>query len=190
MPQEQDLVEVLRMRRRTKGSVVSDSSPEPEEAEPVKHEVIDVDAGPEEDEPMEVDDLPREPSMELEFRQNNFQSSTKLDALMRDLREYKIFPMLKRSHGKGRLRDEDPAMRAVVFSQFTSFLDLIEVALDRDKFPWVRLDGSCSQKQRGKALKLFASTSEKPRIFIISLRAGGVGLNLTSANHVFMVSPL
>jgi DNA repair protein RAD5 len=79
-------------------------------------------------------------------------------------------------------------MRAVVFSQFTGFLDLIEVALDRDKFPWVRLDGSCSQKQRSKALKLFASTSDRPRIFLISLRAGGVGLNLTSANHVFMVS--
>jgi len=79
-------------------------------------------------------------------------------------------------------------MRAVVFSQFTGFLDLIEIALDRDKFPWVRLDGSCSQKQRTKALKLFASDSNKPRIFIISLRAGGVGLNLTSANHVFMVS--
>jgi hypothetical protein len=88
-------VEVLRTLRRTKGSVVSDSSPEPEETEPVKHEVIDVDAGSEEDEPMEVDDLPREPSMELEFRQNNFQSSTKLDALMRDLREYKILPILK-----------------------------------------------------------------------------------------------
>jgi hypothetical protein len=94
--QEHDLVEVLRTRRRTKGSVVSDSSPEPEEVEPVKHEVIDVDAGSEaEEETMEVHDLPREPSMELEFRQNNFQSSTKLNALMRDLREYKIVPRLK-----------------------------------------------------------------------------------------------
>jgi SNF2 family DNA or RNA helicase len=74
-----------------------------------------------------------------------------------------------------------------VFSQFTGFLDLIEIALDRDKFPWVRLDGSMSEKQRTKALKQFSTPSEKPRVFIISLRAGGVGLNLTSANHVFMV---
>ena len=87
----------------------------------------------------------------------------------------------------GRLREEDPSLRAVVFSQFTGFLDLIEIALDRDKFPWVRLDGSMSEKQRTKALKQFSTPSEKPRIFIISLRAGGVGLNLTSANHVFMV---
>jgi hypothetical protein len=94
--QEHDLVEVLRTRRKTKGSVVSDSSPEPEEVEPIKHEVIDVDAGPEDEEdPMEVDNLPREPSMELEFRQNNFQSSTKLDALMRDLREYKEYSILQ-----------------------------------------------------------------------------------------------
>jgi DNA repair protein RAD5 len=87
----------------------------------------------------------------------------------------------------GRLREGDASLRAVIFSQFTGFLNLIEIALDRDKFPWVRLDGSMSEKQRTKALKQFSTPSEKPRIFIISLRAGGVGLNLTSANHVFMV---
>lgn len=168
---EHELIEVLKTRRRTRGSVVSDSSPEPEERKPTSNEVIDVDASTDE-EPMEIDDAIREPSVEVTYRRNNFQSSTKLDALMRDLR---------------RLRNEDPNIRAVVFSQFTGFLDLIEVALDRDKFPWVRLDGSMSQKQRTKALKLFSTKSDKPRIFIISLRAGGVGLNLTSANHVFMM---
>lgn len=89
--------------------------------------------------------------------------------------------MVDAHSGIGRLHDEDPNMRAVVFSQFTGFLDLIEIALDRDKFPWVRLDGSMSEKQRTKALKLFSTNSDKPRIFIISLRAGGVGLNLTKA---------
>jgi DNA repair protein RAD5 len=78
----------------------------------------------------------------------------------------------------GRLREQDPALKAIVFSQFTGFLDLIEVVLDRDDFPWIRLDGSMSEKQRTKVLKTFATPSEHPRIFIISLRAGGVGLNV------------
>jgi DNA repair protein RAD5 len=87
----------------------------------------------------------------------------------------------------GTLRDQDPLLHAVVFSQFTGFLDLIEIALDRDKIPWLRLDGSMSQTQRSKVLREFSSPSKSPRIFLISLRAGGVGLNLTTANYVFMV---
>lgn len=87
-------MEVFRTRRRTKGSVVSDSSPEPEEVESTKPEVIDVDVTLDE-EAMETGDELREPSMEIEFRQNNFQSSTKLDALMRDLRECKGIRLLE-----------------------------------------------------------------------------------------------
>ena len=67
---------------------MSDSSPEPEDVPSVKREIIDVDADSDIEavEPMEVDEVVREPSLEVTFRLNNFQSSTKLDALMRDLR--------------------------------------------------------------------------------------------------------
>ncbi|PVG03217.1 hypothetical protein CPB86DRAFT_723782 [Serendipita vermifera] len=174
-----ELIEVLRTKRKTKGSAVSDSSPEPEELDnsptDTKKEIVDVDvdgfAAAEDPSQTEAKEE-REVSVEVTFRKNNFQSSTKLDALMRDLRA---------------LRDADPFIHAVVFSQFTAFLDLIEIALDRDKFPWLRLDGSMSQTQRSKVLKEFSSPSNSPRIFLISLRAGGVGLNLTAANHVFMM---
>ncbi|CAG7847334.1 DNA repair protein RAD5 [Serendipita indica DSM 11827] len=171
----QDLVEVLRTKK-AKGSAASDSSPEPEvtrrrspshtdeDATMLEQEMIESDGDP--DEPM------RETSVEVIFRKNNFQSSTKLDALLRDLR---------------RLREQDSTFRAIVFSQFTGFLDLIEIALERDRFPWYRLDGSMDPKARVKALKQFSEPSDKPKVFIISLRAGGVGLNLTSANHVFMI---
>ncbi|KAG8812516.1 DNA helicase rad5 [Serendipita sp. 400] len=167
----QDLVEVLRTKRQNKSSMVYDSSPEPEATD-----VIDVDETSKEEPPeaMETEEKEDElePPMDITFRKNNFQSSTKLDALVNDLK---------------RLRDDDPGFKAVIFSQFTDFLDLIEVALDRHRFPWLRLDGSMSEKQRAESLKRFAIPSKREKLFIISLRAGGVGLNLTTANHVFMM---
>ncbi|SJL06101.1 uncharacterized protein ARMOST_09437 [Armillaria ostoyae] len=86
------------------------------------------------------------------LRKNNFQSSTKLDALLQNL---------------SRLRDQDPCFRAVVFSQFTSFLDLIEKALKRDRFDFYRFDGSMDVKKRTAALNDFKSTSRTPKVLIM-----------------------
>ncbi|KAF1829723.1 hypothetical protein BDW02DRAFT_573724 [Decorospora gaudefroyi] len=91
------------------------------------------------------------------------------------------------THLRGTLR-ADPTAKTVVFSQFTSFLDLIEPALSRDHIPFLRFDGSISQKARAKILTEF-TTSHKPYVLLLSLRAGGVGLNLTCANRVFMMDP-
>ncbi|RAH46380.1 DEAD/DEAH box helicase [Aspergillus brunneoviolaceus CBS 621.78] len=87
--------------------------------------------------------------------------------------------------------------KAVVFSQFTSFLDLISPQLTRAGIPHVRLDGTMPQKARAETLAQFnqtetpsaSSSNPNPRVLLISLRAGGVGLNLTVANHVFMMDP-
>lgn len=87
-----------------------------------------------------------------------------------------------------RIRREDKGAKSVVFSQFTSFLDLIEPALTRDHIPFLRFDGTISQKQRANILAEFAA-SPKPYVLLLSLRAGGVGLNLTCANRVFMMDP-
>ncbi|VDB84343.1 unnamed protein product [Peniophora sp. CBMAI 1063] len=108
----------------------------------------------------------------LTLRKNDFVSSTKLDALIANLR---------------RLQDQDPCFRAVVFSQFTSFLDLIEAALDREGLATYRFDGSMDVKKRAAAVSEFKAASRAPKIMVISLKAGGVGLNLTCANHVFMM---
>ncbi|KAF2825951.1 hypothetical protein CC86DRAFT_370792 [Ophiobolus disseminans] len=86
------------------------------------------------------------------------------------------------------IRREHKAAKSVVFSQFTSFLDLIEPALIRDHIPFLRFDGTLSQKQRANILTEFTS-SPKPYILLLSLRAGGVGLNLTCAQNVFMMDP-
>lgn len=84
-----------------------------------------------------------------------------------------------------RLRDQDPCFRAVVFSQFTSFLDLIEKALKRDRFDFYRFDGSMDVKKRTAALNDFKSASRTPKVLIVSLKAGGVGLNVT-CKHIFI----
>lgn len=93
------------------------------------------------------------------------------------------------SHLKA-LRKEFPGTKSVVFSQFTSFLSLIEPALTRASIPFLRLDGSMSQKNRAAVLSEFASsTNTKGTVLLLSLRAGGVGLNLTMAKRVFMMDP-
>lgn len=91
------------------------------------------------------------------------------------------------SHLKKNLK-EDPKGKTVVFSQFTSFLDLIEPALTRDHIPFLRFDGSMAQKTRATVLAEF-TTSSRPYVLLLSLRAGGVGLNLTCAQNVFMMDP-
>ncbi|RSL60213.1 DNA repair protein RAD5 [Fusarium duplospermum] len=86
------------------------------------------------------------------------------------------------------LRREHPKMKSVVFSQFTSFLSLIEPALTRANVKYLRLDGSLAQKARAAVLAEF--TEKKGfTVLLLSLRAGGVGLNLTSAGRVFMMDP-
>jgi DNA repair protein RAD5 len=87
-----------------------------------------------------------------------------------------------------RIRRDDKAAKSVVFSQFTSFLDLIEPALTRDHIPFLRFDGSMSQKARATILIEFTA-NPKPYVLLLSLRAGGVGLNLTTAQNVFMMDP-
>ncbi|XP_024995890.1 DNA repair protein RAD5B [Cynara cardunculus var. scolymus] len=78
--------------------------------------------------------------------------------------------------------------KSIVFSQWTSFLDLLEIPLKRRKIGFLRFDGSLSQKNREKTLKEFSETTDK-MVLLMSLKAGGVGLNLTAASNVFLMDP-
>ena len=89
------------------------------------------------------------------------------------------------------IRDKDPSVKSLVVSQFTSFLDLIEAALEKESFPFVRLDGRMMQEARVQAMKNFSDpSSSSPKVFLLSLSAGGVGLNLTAATRVFLMDPV
>ncbi|KAL4973153.1 SNF2 family N-terminal domain-containing protein [Aspergillus desertorum] len=110
--------------------------------------------------------------------------------------------------------------KSVVFSQFTSFLDLIGPQLTKAGISFVRLDGTMAQKARAEVLAQFTKTEtftqeeldqaeststpsaltptpkapkqsspSSPTVLLISLKAGGVGLNLTAASNVFMMDP-
>ena len=76
--------------------------------------------------------------------------------------------------------------RALVFSQWTSLLDLVEPRLEGAGLAFLRLDGST--RDRAAVVERFQD-ADGPPIFLISLKAGGTGLNLTAADHVFHLDP-
>jgi superfamily II DNA or RNA helicase len=76
--------------------------------------------------------------------------------------------------------------KALVFSQWTSMLDLIEPHLDENGISFTRLDGST--RDRAGVVRSFQSDGG-PTVLLISLKAGGTGLNLTAADHVFLMDP-
>jgi len=76
--------------------------------------------------------------------------------------------------------------KALVFSQWTSFLDLVEPALKEAKIPFTRLDGTTVD--RGAVVNKFQDQNGPP-VMLVSLKAGGTGLNLTAADHVFLLDP-
>ncbi|WP_020107928.1 DEAD/DEAH box helicase [Nocardia sp. 348MFTsu5.1] len=76
---------------------------------------------------------------------------------------------------------------ALVFSQFTGFLRILRKSLEADGIPYSYLDGSLSAKDRTVAIEKF--TSGETQVFLISLKAGGFGLNLTEADYCFVCDP-
>lgn len=76
--------------------------------------------------------------------------------------------------------------KILVFSQFVGMLDLIGKELDKRKITYARLTGKT--KNRQEEVEKFQSR-EDVRVFLISLKAGGTGLNLTEADYVYIVDP-
>ncbi|OWF44406.1 Helicase-like transcription factor [Mizuhopecten yessoensis] len=105
----------------------------------------------------------------------NWKSSSKVDAVINALVT---------------LREEDNTIRSLVVSQFTSLLSLLEIPLRARGFRFTRLDGTMSLKMRIRAVEEFMDPSPvAPTIMLLSLKAGGVGINLTSASRVFLMDP-
>lgn len=77
--------------------------------------------------------------------------------------------------------------KGVVFSQFTKYLDLIGKAMKDAGHSFVRIDGSVPLQQRSSYINEFNSRENFPRFVLCSLHAAGTGINLTRANHGFMM---
>jgi non-specific serine/threonine protein kinase len=78
--------------------------------------------------------------------------------------------------------------KALIFSQFLGMLGLIRQRLTELGVKFEYFDGSTSATDREKAIQSFQNDDEV-RVFLISLKAGGVGLNLTAADYVYIVDP-
>jgi DNA repair protein RAD16 len=107
------------------------------------------------------------------IKMEDWTSSTKIEMLIYDL--YK-------------LRSKKTTHKSIVFSQFTSMLQLVEWRLRRAGFNTVMLDGSMSPVQRQRSIDYFMNNVDV-EVFLVSLKAGGVALNLTEASRVFIVDP-
>lgn len=103
----------------------------------------------------------------------DFKTSTKIDALREEIRN---------------MVERDGSAKGIVFSQFTSFLDLINFSLQMSGIKCVQLVGSMTLADREKAIKTFTEDGDC-KIFLMSLKAGGVALNLTVASYVFLMDP-
>lgn len=102
-------------------------------------------------------------------------TSSKVDAALREIL---------------RIRRDLPDDKIIVVSQFTSFLSMIQPLLDERKLSYVRLDGTMSHMDRADVVSDFQKkTADSPKLLLLSLKAGGVGLNLTAANHMLLLDP-
>lgn len=104
---------------------------------------------------------------------NNWRSSSKIEALVEEL---------------GNLRAKRRTIKTIVFSQFTSMLQLVEWRLRKAGFLTVMLEGSMSPSQRDASIRYFMDNVEV-EVFLVSLKAGGVALNLVEASQVYIMDP-
>ncbi|RHY63881.1 hypothetical protein DYB38_006401 [Aphanomyces astaci] len=86
------------------------------------------------------------------------------------------------------LKSIEAGRKVVVFSQWTHMLDLIQSTLHQHGYTHCRFDGSLKQDDREKVLRRF-NTQPDVQVLVISLKAGGVGLNLTAASVVIIMDP-
>lgn len=86
------------------------------------------------------------------------------------------------------IRDSGTGVKSLVYSQFTRYLDMVGHILRWKGFTFVRLDGRMSKAKRQRSMERFKDDPEVT-IFLISLKAGGFGLNLTSASRIYLLDP-
>ncbi|HEY9559280.1 MAG TPA: DEAD/DEAH box helicase, partial [Anseongella sp.] len=84
------------------------------------------------------------------------------------------------------IHDKSPHHKILVFSQFVSMLELVKKELNKQHIGFSYLTGST--RDRGRVVKEFQEDTAR-RVFLISLKAGGTGLNLTQADYVYLIDP-
>uniref|UniRef100_A0A8B9UYC4 Transcription termination factor 2 n=1 Tax=Anas zonorhyncha TaxID=75864 RepID=A0A8B9UYC4_9AVES len=85
------------------------------------------------------------------------------------------------------IRSHSESQKSVVVSQWTSMLKVVAVHLQHLGLKYAILDGSVNPKQRMDVVEEFNNNPKGPQVMLVSLLAGGVGLNLTGGNHLFLL---
>uniref|UniRef100_H3B484 Transcription termination factor 2 n=1 Tax=Latimeria chalumnae TaxID=7897 RepID=H3B484_LATCH len=98
--------------------------------------------------------------------------STKISALLAELKA---------------IRSQSDAQKSVIVSQWTSMLRIVAVHLQEVGLSYATVDGSVNPKQRMDLVEDFNINSKGPQVMLVSLCAGGVGLNLIGGNHLFLL---
>jgi SNF2 family DNA or RNA helicase len=139
---------------------------------------------------------PKSPPSKKIAPTSNANSSARqfLEQALRGAGSAKLTAVLSELHNVWRL---DPGSKVLIFSQFLGFLDLMEGTLREHDIPFGRLDGSMSLKERVTVLDNFKKPSSPTKsnnitrgsVLLISMKAGGVGINLVAASTVFIVDP-
>jgi DNA repair protein RAD16 len=101
-------------------------------------------------------------------------ATTKIKALLQDLQT---------------LRRQESNMRIVVFTQYLRTFNACVDAVKRTGIDTYKFSGSTSAKQRDDAIRNFQAAGIGPKAFVITLRAGSVGMNLTAASRVYLLEP-
>ncbi|MCJ1309461.1 hypothetical protein MMC25_003121 [Agyrium rufum] len=109
----------------------------------------------------------------LKKLRKEYQTSAKIDKTMEILQA---------------VRDQEEGEKTIIFSQFTSLLDLLEVPISNKEWGYRRYDGSMTVIARNNAVMEFTDNPDI-RILLVSLKAGSSGLNLTSASNVVLFDP-
>lgn len=126
-----------------------------------------------------------------------FQVSSALIQALNALRQIAISPALqggpiissKLDFALGKIKEaREEGHKVLVFSQYTRVLSMMEPLLKKAALPFVRLDGSMSRKQREQQVRFFQKDADLG-VFLISIKAGGTGLNLVEADYVLILDP-
>merc|ERR1719272_663140 len=107
------------------------------------------------------------------IKSSKFKSSTKIEALLQEIKK-----MMAANSGS----------KALVFSQFVNFLELIEWRLKREGISSAKMTGSMPIAARSNIIISF-QTDPSLKVLLLSLKAGGEGLNLQAADHIFLMDP-
>ncbi|KAG6821357.1 hypothetical protein H0H93_014154 [Arthromyces matolae] len=128
----------------------------------------------------------------------SFHSSTKVKALITDLMHFSRANPHSTNYDPSTIEIQmvddkgndvdDGVVKTVVFSQWTSMLDKIEDALEYHGIHYDRLDGTMKRDERSRAMDEL-KYNPQCEVLLVSLKAGGVGLNLTAAQRVYLMDP-